>query len=242
MKELQNKPEGASRRLDSTVFGRDRTAMNAAILDGLPPLYRLALAYSPAVSRLQWLTLLSFDSRLGSIIRQARDPVLAQIRLAWWRERLAQPTAQRPKGEPLLACLADWPESGAGLAALVDGWEALLGEGPIDEAAILQFASGRGSALIILAEQIGVQAAGASDWALRWSLADLACHFGQAQEREAAVSLHAASAKPLPIDRRLRPLVVLERVTTRAMLKGGAAALATPGALFTAMRAGLLGR
>ncbi len=216
--------------------------MDAAILDGLPPLYRLALAYSPAVSRLQWLTLLSFDARLGSIIRQARDPVLAQIRLAWWRERLAQPTAERPKGEPLLACLADWPESGAGLAALVNGWEALLGEAPLAESAIVQFAAGRETSLTILAEQIGVQAAGANDWALRWSLADLACHFGQVEERETAMSLHAASARPQPVDRRLRPLVVLERVTTRAMLKGGAAALAAPGALFTAMRAGLLGR
>lgn len=214
--------------------------MDAALIDGLSPLYRLALAYAPAQSKVDWLTFLSFDTRLAGLLRQARDPVLAQIRLAWWRERLAQAPAERPRGEPLLARLADWPDGGAGLAVLVDGWEALLGEPPLAEDALNAFGQGRAEAVAALAGKLNVPAP-LSDLALSWSMADLACHFGDPREQVIARNLmHDAPAKGLR--RELRPLLVLQRVSIRAARKGGAAHLTSPGALVTAMRAGLLGR
>ena len=51
--------------------------------------------------------------------------MLAQIRLAWWREMFGRPASDWPAGEPLLAQLAAWDAERAGLAALADGWEAM---------------------------------------------------------------------------------------------------------------------
>lgn len=233
-------PGGAGQALTDRGRGVNAAFMDAALIDGLSPLYRLALAYAPARAKADWLTLLSFDTRLAGLLRQARDPVLAQIRLAWWRERLAQPPSERPRGEPLLARLADWPQGGAQLAALVDGWEALLGEPPLAGDALSAFGQGRADAVASLAAKLTVPAP-LPDLARSWSMADLACHLGDPREQAIASELiQPASAKGLP--RELRPLLVLQRVSVRAARNGGAAQLTSPGALFTAMRAGLLGR
>lgn len=214
--------------------------MDVSLIDGLSPLYRLALAYAPARAKAEWLTFLSLDTRLAGLLRQARDPVLAQIRLAWWREKLAQAPSERPRGEPLLARLADWPEGGATLGALVDGWEALLGEPPLAADALAAFGQGRAGAIAALAARLRL-AAPEPGLAMAWSMADLACHLGDPREQAVAAGLlQPALANSVP--RELRPLLVLERVSVRAARKGGVAQLTSPGALFTAMRAGLLGR
>ena len=54
---------------------------------------------------------------------------MIQLRLAWWRDRFAQPCAEWPQGEPLLAKLHGWEPERAALSGLVDGWEArIVGE------------------------------------------------------------------------------------------------------------------
>lgn len=216
-------------------------AMDAALIDGLSPLYRLALAYAPGPAKPAWLTFLSLDTRLAGLLRQARDPVLAQIRLAWWRERLEQAPEDRPRGEPLLARLADWPDGGSPLVPLVDGWEALLGDPPLPMTALEAFAQGRAAGLSALAARLGL-ADPPRDLALSWSLADLACHLGDPREQALALEGLAGPPTRAGLPKALRPLLVLQRVSARAARKGGAAQLTTPGALFTAMRAGLLGR
>jgi len=55
------------------------------LLDSLGPLNRLALAYAPQSTRLPLLALLALDMRLAGIVRNSREPMLAQLRLAWWR-------------------------------------------------------------------------------------------------------------------------------------------------------------
>ena len=67
----------------------------------------------------------------GRSSAQAREPLLGQVRLAWWRDRLGQDPADWPAGEPLLAALRGWQPQFAALAALVDGWELLLGAPPL---------------------------------------------------------------------------------------------------------------
>ena len=105
----------------------------AALAATLSPLTRLALAYAPRTARPAWLAVLALDQRLAGIVRSAREPLLAQIKLAWWRERLAEPVARWPQGEPLLSALAAWDGQAAALVALVAGWEAVLvGNGPIE--------------------------------------------------------------------------------------------------------------
>ena len=92
----------------------------------LPPDIRLALAYAPKRVRPLQLAAFALDARLAGIVGNAREVLIAQIKLAWWRERLAEPPARRPVGEPLLAALADWKAPVDPLLALIDGWEAML--------------------------------------------------------------------------------------------------------------------
>lgn len=167
--------------------------------------------------------------------------MLGQLKLAWWRDRLAADPASWPKGEPLLARLAPWSDV-SGLAPLVDGWEALLEEPPLEQQAIAAFGQGRGAALEVLAGRLGHSGAGAGEAGHRWALADLALNTGNPHEQQAARDLLAASAPAPALPRALRPLAVLRGVTERALTRGGAQALHRPGAFFAAVRLGLIGR
>lgn len=214
-----------------------------SIDDQLPPLSRLVLAYAPASARDGWLTALALDARLAGVVRTARESVLAQLKLAWWRDRLAQDPATRPQGEPLLGKLADWRTSGASLAPLVDGWEALLAEPPLPAEAITAFANGRAALIGDLAQMVGADRAGAEARARRWALADLALHLGQGDERDIARQVLEQSPQAAkPCEKAMRPLLVLEGLSTRACRKGTGAALSSPVDLLVAMRLGLLGR
>src|SRR3546814_259342 len=68
-------------------------------------------------------------ARLTKLLLDAREPLIGQIKLAWWRDMMAMiasDPAALPKGEPLLAELqASWAGQG-GLDALVDAAEAML--------------------------------------------------------------------------------------------------------------------
>ena len=75
------------------------------IADWLTPPERLALAYAPAQMRPLWAGFLALDRRLADAAREGRDAIMIQLRLAWWRDRFAQPAAEWPAGEPLLALL-----------------------------------------------------------------------------------------------------------------------------------------
>jgi phytoene synthase len=48
------------------------------------------------------------DVRLAGVVRGAREPMLGQLKLAWWRDRLGGDPESWPKGEPLLASLKAW--------------------------------------------------------------------------------------------------------------------------------------
>lgn len=206
----------------------------------MSPLARLALAYAPAPAREDWLTLLALDARLAGVVRSAREPVLAQLRLAWWRDRFAADPASWPSGEPLLARLASW-RLVSELGALVDGWEALLGEPPLDAAALTEFAAGRGRAMAALAARLEADVAVSEAGARRWALADLALHVGDPSEREAARQLLGEIGPSGRTARTMRPLAVLAGLTERAVRRGHSEALSGPGALFAAIRLGIAG-
>lgn len=211
----------------------------SALLDLLPGEQRLALAYAPTGARPLFLGLFALDSRLAQVVRGAREPMLAQLRLAWWRERLAE---NAPRGgEPVLALLAPLLAAGPGLSALADGWEALLGEGPIEPSGIEQFAEGRAAANRVLAQYLGGDPAEAERAARNWALADLAAHVSAPDEQAAAQAIAAAQDWRRPrLSRALRPLAVLHGLARRH--RGLQPLLAGPASLGTAIRLGLLGR
>ena len=115
-------------------------------VEDLPLVQRLALSYAPARARADTLTLLTLDNRLSGILRQRGETIIAQIKLAWWRDRLGELPANWPTGEPLLARLADWSGDTQALVPLVDGWEAILAEN-LDAPRIDEFATGRARGL-----------------------------------------------------------------------------------------------
>jgi len=208
-------------------------------------LQRLALSYAPARAREPWLALLALDARLAGIVRNSHEPMLAQIRLAWWRENFRKPLTQAPAGEPLLGLLAIWEREREALVLLVDGWEALIGQGPLKASSMLEMASGRGRAFGALARMTGAaaQAEAAAGMATVWALADLAAKLGSDAESGAARSLLAAHELTLtPLPRAMRPLAVLHGLARRASLRGERLGEPSPGAFATALRLGLLGR
>ena len=222
----------------------------AALIEALGPAERLALAYASVRARPLWLGMLALDARLAGVIRNAtqggREPMLAQIKLAWWRERLAEPHDAMPKGEALLAALGAWGGAHGRLIALVDGWEALLGAAPLSGEALAVWVTGRAQACAGLAEVLGV-AVGVSArmdaverMARGWALGDLVPHLGDPQERTAAEGLaRAQDWTGARMPRAMRPLSVLYGLARRTARDGRPAA--GTGALLTAMRLGISG-
>lgn len=95
----------------------------------LHPPARLAIAYATTRYRAAFKLILQIDLRMADVVAKAREPLVGQIKMAWWREGFTSPPAHRPKGEPLFQALAqqgdDIPPSA--LEALVAAWEVLLG-------------------------------------------------------------------------------------------------------------------
>ena len=214
------------------------------LIETLPPAQRLALAYAPARLREVTLGLLALDLHLAALVRGTREPILGQVRLAWWRDRLGEPVADRPKGDPLLALLAGWEGHEAGLTALIDGWEHMLGA-DLDAAAIDAFAKGRATGFGTLASLAGKpDASGVAVIAgHRWALADLAAHLGKTQEKARALEAAAGlGSHAVALPRALRPLAVLDGLACRSLANGGAPLAEGPRAALVALRLGIVGR
>jgi phytoene synthase len=215
-----------------------------SLVETLPVPQRLALAYAPGRLREATLGLFALDAHLANLVRKAREPLLTQARLAWWRERLEEPIELRPKGDPLLDLLANWRDREAGLVALVDGWEHLLAD-HLDAAAIAGFAEGRGAAFAGLAALAGegdcVVSAGQAG--KRWALADLATHLGDAGERGRALEAARAGGRhSVTLPRALRSLTVLDGLARRSLARGGAPLAEGVLACLVAVRLGIVGR
>jgi 15-cis-phytoene synthase len=125
----------------------------------------LALAYAPARVREELETLFYIDGALSRIVHSAREPALAQIKLAWWREQLAGGPA---RGEPLLERLRSQPRIGD-CSELASGWEAMIGD-PDCQA----HAEGRGVTLFCLSARLcGTNETAAAAAGRSWALAQL---------------------------------------------------------------------
>lgn len=215
----------------------------APLLDELPAERRLALAYAPAAFRTDNLAVFLLDLRLSRLVAQRREPLLTQVRLAWWRDRLSEEPSGFHQDEPLLSLLEDWGPLRTRLTVLVDGWEALLIDPPITDPAIDLFAQGRGQAFAALAERCGAPdfAREAHRAASNWALADLAANSSDPVEADHVHSIAAAADWQRPrLPRALRPLAVLHGLASRRRNKDGETR--TVADFFVAMRLGIFGR
>lgn len=98
--------------------------------DDVTPPKKLALSYAPAELRLALKWLLLLDERLKSAVLGASEPMIAQLKLAWWRDAIGATPERRPKGEPLLQQLADIPKFDViqPALALIDAWDLFVAE------------------------------------------------------------------------------------------------------------------
>ncbi len=211
------------------------------LLPALPQTMQLALAYAPSRAKLPTLALLALDQRLAGLLRHSREPMMAQIRLAWWRETLGREAAEWPEGEPLLAALRSWNGGHCALVALVDGWEALTGEAPLAPESLEEMVDGRAAAFAGLAEALDRrnEADAARALGRRWALADLATKLNHPGESVVVKRLAQAERGHAPrVSRTLRPLAVLEGLARDNLASGGQGSART---VLKAMRIGLLG-
>lgn len=215
-----------------------------ALVASLPAVARLALVYAPAASRRQVLAVLALDARLANLIRRSKEPMLAQLRLAWWREAIGGDPASWPQGEPILALLKGWGPEPATVLGLVDAWEALTAPSPLGSEALRVFAAGRGAAAAALADALGLgrEREAARQLGMVWAFEDLAMRLGRDDERAAAVALADALPRKLPrVSRPLRALRVLAGLSRRRRQAGSEEGAASPAAMLDALKLGLLG-
>ncbi|MXO59634.1 hypothetical protein GRI89_08780 [Altererythrobacter salegens] len=173
-------------------------------------------------------------------MRNAHEPLLAQVRIAWWRDRLGEPPGNWPQGDPVLDQLRGW-RSPEALVSLVDGWEGLVDEA-LDAGVIERFAAGRTAAFAALADELGVRDAAAAQAGRNWALADLAANLSDPAERERVIAMASREDADLPRQPELRPLAILGALGRRSIVRGGRPLLEGRGAALVAMRVGMFGR
>jgi 15-cis-phytoene synthase len=150
-------------------------------MDITNPDHLIALAYA-GTSREKLRFLLAFDERLGRIVAVSREPVIAQMKLAWWRENLDKAAANANKGEQMLAAAHAF-NLGPDLIAMVNGWEALLGEMPLSDQDLQTYATGRGTLFGLLGGNDAIKAGAA------WALTDFAMRCSDSITRDRALTL-----------------------------------------------------
>lgn len=146
------------------IFGVDPTAGHAE--------RALALSYAKPALRPPIVALFALDATLAKLARQTREPIVAQMRLAWWRDRLGALARTPVPGQPVLTAVAGVvAEHGldpADLIPLVDGWEALVA----DE--LPAYASGRARLFAVAGALIGATGPWLAEAGEGWALADIA--------------------------------------------------------------------
>lgn len=186
----------------------------------LPDECRVALAYARRPDLAGWTALLRLDMRLGEIVRTANEPLLAQIKLVWWRDQLLAGNPVSGSTDPLLREVATrLPDAGARLAELASAWEHLLSADALTTEGLAQYLDARAAgygALANLIQRSDEQAAiiAAARW---WAAGDTLLRLPDPGEREALFSAAAALPAPPRLSRPLRPLAILAALGRRAV-------------------------
>jgi phytoene synthase len=181
----------------------------------------LALSYVAAARRSAIAALWRVDLAMGQVLAGGREPMISQIKLAWWRESLERLDTSKAPAEPLLqeveTLVIPFGITGGELAEMERGWSVLVEADQLEAEALRTYAQARGGLLFAYSARIlghpgddMVLAAGQA-----WALVDLARHSAEADESDAALA--AVRALP-PLQRmpsRLRPLTMLAALALR---------------------------
>ena len=187
---------------------------------------RLALTYVPARHHPAIRALWSLDATLGTVLAGGREPLISQIKLAWWRDALEALDRSPPPAEPILQSVAEHiiPSgvTGSELSQMEEGWTLLLSQVPLTPGDLDRYAAARGGLLfrysgVILGRQLSGEMEQAGEG---WALTDLARH---SNATDAAAALEAAKERfsyPLRWPSPLRPLGMLAALAKRDAQSG----------------------
>ncbi|TRD12588.1 hypothetical protein FGU71_12420 [Erythrobacter insulae] len=204
-----------------------------------PPELELALAHTAAPLRARLAAVFALDQRLGRIVSATTEPMLGQMRLAWWRDMLGTDASDRPKGDAVLDTIgANWADEETPLIQLVDAWELFVVAEKLTAERLVTFAEGRSAPL----NHIAPMETGDSSAGLAWALADAAARISDEGERAVLIEtgLRLARAKNSR-PRHLKGIGVLDALAIRALTRGGRPLMEGRGASLTALRAALFG-
>ena len=188
----------------------------------------MALAYVPARHRAAIAALWNLDAAMADVLRSTSEPMLGQIRLAWWRERLQELDGGAVPAEPRLRAAAAelLPRGirGAELAGLEGGWlRLLLDDFPwtvaTSEAVWFRGRLLFGFAAALLGERgEAIEAAGGV-----WALADTARHCSDLKSRALLLDQARSLGRGLgsmTFGQRVRPLSMLAALALRDASRG----------------------
>lgn len=215
-------------------------------LDNLPPEQAIAIAYAPPADADLVKALLALDHHFGSILRSTSEVMLGQMKIAWWRDQLADDAPHNPGGNELLTLIYDaWGDDASSLIPLADGWEVLLTADALNAAVLTSFTQGRADVWLAYAHRIAIQNCDEQVVAAstQWALADLL--YGLSDEEERAIvlkSLQSSVGADLDLPRALRPLTILAGLSRRAVKAGGQPLMKGRMAALAALRLGIFGR
>jgi 15-cis-phytoene synthase len=175
--------------------------------DAMSPPNQLSITYCKPAIRPFFSLLLSFDSRLRDVAVRNTEPLIGQLRLAWWRDAISADTQTPKSGEPLLSALYDLQPAEivtlarASMLDLLTAWEQVIVADDVAKAA-QDFAELRSDALfggyiraINMPYTDEARAVG-----VNWALNDI--HFKGVDELNDA-------AKAKLRDKKYRPLTIL---------------------------------
>lgn len=156
------------------------------------------------------------DVTLGRIVATTTQPMVGQMRLTWWHEALSSLTPETAPAQPELSALATHVLGCDGiaaidLAAIVEGWEALLEPLPLGDAVLTDYAERRGGRLFALtARVLGV--ASDDDAGVGWALVDFGLRCSDRATASRALLLARDRFEGSTLSQLPRPLRILARL------------------------------
>ena len=204
----------------------------AAYPDARDPRIMVAV---PRERRVAIAALWAFAERLTRLLIDAREPLIGQIKLAWWRDMavmLARDPDSLPKGEPLLAELtATWAGQG-GLDTLVDAAEAML---------LAEDAADRRIAAADFGARLFALSGGDADCGRRWGLLwGASVRTGAQESRDLLTAAHNCAPPRRSMFAANRALLMLDRWAAAIAQNDGERRWRSEGLLL--LRLGLIGR
>lgn len=187
----------------------------------------------------------ALDNACARIAKTVSEPIMAQIRLAWWRDGLMAERVTAEYDAPDMAALRaieGFAQARLGLVAMIDGWEELIAGGDGNERdMLLAYAEERGAGLLAaLVPEYAERSARAGQV---WALWDLAGHVSDAALREAAIGLACQIAESATIAGLPRIITMMAGPAIADVRRGvGAPPVLTPGLYARMIRFQIFGR